>query len=97
MDIEKPGQCLDTPMQGEHVIGFNQFYKLTAQVPPERLFLPPPAPFFKEDLNEEKAAAFWKGNPFLAFPLPMSSAFMMARESCVWIYKKRKVHPYCSP
>lgn len=48
----------------------------------------PPLPFLKGISIEEKAAAFWKGNSFLAFPLPMSSAFMMARERCVWIYKK---------
>lgn len=46
VDIEKPEQCLDIQMQGEHVIGFNQFYKLTTQVPPERCFLHSPHSFF---------------------------------------------------
>lgn len=69
LDTEKPGWHLDVPMQGEHATGFNQFYKLTARVPPKR-----PSPsftyfFFKGNLNEKKAASFWMGIP--CFPAPL--------------------------
>lgn len=45
-------------MQGEHVIGINQLYKLTAQVPPERIFRPYENP--ATGLNRPRIISLWR-------------------------------------